>query len=42
MARKDFKNIDKYADEVLKYIRNDKQYKDIDDSRSSGKTEGSG
>ena len=35
----DFKNIDKYADDVLKYIRNDKQYKDIDDSRSSGKTE---
>lgn len=31
--------IDRYADEVLNYLNNDKQFKDIDDSRASGKME---
>ena len=31
--------IDKYADEVYKYMRADKDFADIDDSRSSGKME---
>ena len=31
--------IDKYADDLFKYMKNDNDFKDIDDSRSSGKTE---
>ena len=35
----ELKNIDKYANEVYKYMNFDKEFKDIDDSRASGKTE---
>ena len=31
--------LNKYADDVLKYLNSDKQFKDIDDSRASGKLE---
>ena len=32
-------NMDKYADEIYKHMRSDAEFKDIDDSRSSGKIE---
>lgn len=35
----DFSHIDKYADAVLAHMNADKQFKDIDDSRASGKME---